>query len=144
MPKELIEKTIDGTAYQIGQATTSKQLKILTRLNKLIMEPLGVLAGDSKNLQQGKEMKLDIEACCKALAGNLEEETVLATVKELMEVVIANGKAVEFDLHFQGRLKHLFKVVYAVLEAQYGDFFEGLGDVRKRVLAAIDQSLKQK
>ena len=139
MPKELIEKTIDGETYQIGQATTSKQLVLLTRLNRLILEPLGSLAGSAEKFTDLENMQLDIKAATAALAKNLDEKIVLATVKELLEVVIYNGQVVGFDVHFQGRLGHMFKVVYAVLEAQYADFFEGLSGFRGSVLQALKQ-----
>lgn len=139
MPKELIEKTIDGEVYQIGQATTSKQLVLLTRLNRLILEPLGSLAGSAEKFTDLENMPLDIKAATAALAKNMDEKIILATVKELLEVVIHNGQVVAFDLHFQGRLGHMFKVVYAVLEAQYADFFEGLSGLRGSVVQALRQ-----
>ena len=140
MPKEVAEKTIDDHKYLIGQMTTTKQLKLLARLNRILLGPIGNLAGDTDKEVDLNKLNLDIKGACNALAENLDEETVLRIVKDLLEPVLRDGQKIEFDTDFQGEMKHLFKVVKASMEEQFGDFFEDLTDGIKSVAAAFSRA----
>ncbi len=108
MPKETATKEIDGHQYVIGQLTTTRQLKLLARLNRILLEPIGNLTGGPDQEVSLKDLNLDIKGACKALADNLTEDAVVDTVKELLEPVLRDGKTINFDQDFQGEMKHLF------------------------------------
>ncbi len=143
MPKEMIKKPIDGHEYLIGQLTTTKQLKLLARLNRVLLGPLGNLAGDTDKEIELSKMKFDVKAACEALAANLTEDVVVQIVVELMEPVMRDGKPIDFDTDFQGEMKHLFKVVGASMEAQFGDFFGEVSEKLKSVAAVIARAASQ-
>jgi len=134
MGREAVDKIIDGTNYTITQFGATKSMKLLTRLSKIVGEPLGEIASgfDSKKnlLDQEFDGKM-IGHAVKALVDNLDEDHVVDTLKQLLSCVLHNGATLDktFDIHFQGRLGHMFKVVFAALEVQYKDFLGGIGEL---------------
>lgn len=145
MGRDVTERTVDGEEYTFTQFGATKSMKVLTRLSKIVGEPIGKVAG---GIEPGKSMldqDLDgqlIGAAIKALTDNLDEDVVVNTVKELCSCVLYKGGTLDktFDIHFQGRLGHLFKVVGAVLEVQYGDFLGALGDIAALTQAGTRQA----
>ena len=131
--RETKEVVVDNHTYTIGQFTPSKGLKILVRLSKIAGQPLAMMADSFK----GKGM-LDSDVngellgrAIQALTMNLDEATVEQTVKELLQGVLRDGKPLNFEIDFAQRYGHLFKVLGAVLEAQYGDFFGAIVAMRR-------------
>jgi hypothetical protein len=118
-------REIDGHNYEFYQLGAVKSLKILTRILKIIGEPIGLITGEATVKDFLKtELNSDILGkALKALTDKLDEELVVNTIKELLEPVLCDGKRIQFDLHFQGRIGHLLKVVKAALEVNYKDFF---------------------
>ena len=129
--RETVKKTIDNQEYEFGQFPATGSLKILTRLAKIVGDPLGMFAtafgSDPKKNFLDQNISGDvINKAVKILVSNLDENEVIDIVKALMSQVLCEGKPiVNFDVHFQGRLGHLFKVIKACIEVQYSDFFEG-------------------
>lgn len=125
------EREIDGHSITITMLPPDQALKILTRLVKVVGEPLAVFAeaGGLEAAVTGDLIKKSVQA----LAEKLDEDDVVKTVKELMECVLIGGKQGKqvFNAHFAGNLGHLFKVLQAVLEVQYGDFLGELVALRR-------------
>ena len=78
-----------------------------------------------------------------ALSERIDEDIVLDTIDELLsDVSYVSGDqyqnlAGSFELHFQGNIFHLFKVVKKVLEVNYSDFLSGLTGVLGKAKALI-------
>jgi len=142
MAAGLIERRVDGQLYEFQQFGAKQGLALLSRLAKIVGEPLSVLLGNTLKGVTGKDFKvkdiLDKEipwdvvlpSAVKALIERLNEDEVIYIVEELTaRHAHCNGKRIVFDTHFQGKLlSHLPKVLWAALEVQYGNFSEGEGD----------------
>lgn len=116
--------------YQFEQFNTTLAIRTLARLTKIIGEPLAIaMAGstggdfDVSGDVMGKAVK--------ALVDRLDEKEVL----ELLKLLAAdkalcgeNGGKINFDEHYRGNIRLLFKVFQAALEVQYGNF---IGAVRE-------------
>lgn len=139
MTRELITKDVDGALYEFEQMNTTTALKTLTTLTKLIGEPVMMTLGSvMKDLKPGAKFKLldvdfntlNADALAKAvkiLIENMDDSRVVDLVKRLTsEKVLCDHKPIVFDTHFSGKLGHLFKVLGAALEAQYGSFLDAL------------------
>jgi hypothetical protein len=137
--RDLVTKEIDGSIYQFQQFNTTTALKIMAKLTKLIGEPLiiafGALKADKTAAPgAGKRNLLDrdidtavLAQAARALVDRLDEDEVIAVVKRLTgENIICDNKNINFDVHYAARFGHLFKVLQAALEVQYGNFFSAV------------------
>lgn len=138
MSRELVQKTIDDKSYEFEQYNTTKSLKTLSQLTRLIGEPILLMIAsglkDRKPEKAGKkksllDTELDNDLLAKAIKELVirmgDDDDVLSLVKKLaIEGVLCDSKQIVFDLHYSGGegLAHLFKVVRAALEVQYGNF----------------------
>ena len=104
--------------YTVTQYSATKGLKTLTRLIRLIGEPLGALTG----VDPSQPEKAITEAI-KALVMRLDEAEVESLIKSMLEGVRVDGQPLMFDIHFAGRLGHLMAVVKEIVMYQFGDFF---------------------
>lgn len=140
MARELISRDVDGSTYQFEQFNTTLSLNVLIRLSKIVGKPLalalGAVFGDEQGkgkdeaarslLEQDLKPALLAEAM-DALMLRLDEKETIELIKTLAAgKVLADGRPVVFDVHYEGRLDHLFRVVQAALEVQYGNFFGAL------------------
>jgi hypothetical protein len=112
---------VDGATYSVTQFSATKGMKLLTRLTKILGEPMSVFMSD-ENADAQKVLPVAIAA----LSERLEEDMVVQTVKELMDGVRDSDGPIQFDTHFAGKFGHLFKLLAKILEVQYGDFFGAL------------------
>jgi len=115
------EITVDDKSYSVTQFSASKGMKMLTRLVKILGEPMAAFFSDPD-----AEMELAFPAALAALSDKLDEDVVLQTVKELVESLTTSEGPVQFDTYFAGQFGHLFKVLGKILEVQYGDFLSVL------------------
>lgn len=134
---EMQTREIDGHEYQFARWGAKKSTKILIRLSRILGEPLSLAITSIKGDKQtrGKSVldrDFDMDIIGKAVRSLFErmsdENEVLDLIENLTsgDNVFSDGKKVIFDLHYQDRLGHMAKVLYAALEVQYGNFF---GDV---------------
>lgn len=135
MARELIKKIIDGSEYEFQQFGAKQSLKLLTRVLKIIGEPMALsveaFEGEGKLLDRkisGKGLAL----AAKALTERLDQDEVVDLLTQFCShpACLCDGKQVEFNTHYEGRLGHLFKVFQAALEVQYQDFFGALSELR--------------
>lgn len=134
----LWEQQIDGHKYEFSKWGAKESLRILLKLGKVVGKPLGLALGA---LQPGasltavldKDVKGDLLGrALDALTMSMDEETCFHLIEKFStDGVMCNGKPINMDLHYEDRLMHLFKVVRAGLEVQYGNFSDAiLGSVR--------------
>lgn len=134
MDDGLEKKQVDGSTYSFSKYGAKKSLKILTRLTKIVGEPLAIgMAAASGNKSSGKsllETELNpevISRAARALVDRLDEDDVMNLIIQLTsEDLLCDGKKINFDVHYNQKLPHLFKVLWAALEVQYGNFFDEL------------------
>ena len=113
---------IDGVQYVVIQYGAVQSLKILARITKLVEAPIEVLIDSG-----GEEANIDnlvIAKMLSAIAKNLDEDDMIRTIELIFKDVKSGGNNIIFDVHFQGRLDHMFRVLGAILKAQYGNFLE--------------------
>lgn len=138
--RQMVQKEIDGQKYNINPMAPTKAVKLISRIMKLVGGSASAKAGDGIETQ-------DIAA---KLLERLDEELVLNIVKDSLdgvnfikpegdsEVKFIKAQVADIiDAHFgQFPLTHLFKVVWASLEVNFGDFFGesgGLGNMLSKV-----------
>lgn len=135
MADGLIQRKVDGKLYEFQIFGAKHALKTLTKLTKIIGEPLTLAftalgVGDKDNKGKGLlDRKIDgvmLGVAVKALTTRMDEDEVLDLIEELAgkDNLLCDGKKVIFDSHYEGKLGHLMRVVGAALEVQYGDFLE--------------------
>ena len=128
---ELAEKSVDGIKYEFQQFGAKESLKTLMRLSKILGKPIALALGSLGEKVDFSNVKGDLLAdAAQALTERLDQDEVLNLIQLLTaDKVLCEGKKVSFDLHYQGRLDHLFKVLGAALEVQYGNFFGAFKDL---------------
>lgn len=133
MTTGLVEKDIEtpnGTVtYQFEQFNTTLALKTLTRLTKIIGEPLAIALGGAEAPAPGAGLLNanlsgdTLGAAMRALVDRLDEKEVIDLLRLLAaEKALCNGGKIIFDDHYRGDFGLLLKVFRAALEVQYGNF----------------------
>lgn len=124
--RDLITKEIDGHIWSIKQFGTTQSLQVLTKLTKLLGEPMTMLIALGE-AEEGSINEMDeariLGQAVRALIEKLDETQHIALIKDLVNACLVDDRKVNFELDFRGNISTLFKVLYAVLEVQYGNFF---------------------
>lgn len=118
---------IGDRQYCITLFAPTRALKLLTRLTKLLGEPMAVMSAAEGG---GPEKVFELlPKATKALMERLgDEEAVVKLVKDLLECATRDRKQITFDTEFQGRLGDMMKLLSKVVEIQFQDFFKALGE----------------
>jgi hypothetical protein len=122
MSTATLERDIDGRRYAVTQLPAMRALRLLNRLGRIAGPALvGLVEGAS-----APPGALGLAA--EGVFERLSDEELEALVKELLSSARVDGKELlpQFDLHFQGRMGTLFRVLSFALEANYGGFFGDL------------------
>lgn len=132
MPGELTKKIIDEHEYEFTKLGAKQSVKVFTKILKIIGEPIALSAGAFEGKGPLLERVFNGDAlgkAMKALAERMDEDEVVSLMETLCgeTACICDGKKVNFNSHYEGRLAHLFKVLKAALEVQYGDFLGEFG-----------------
>lgn len=130
MEQVRVEKdfSLDGEDYKIIMFPAEQGLKVLTKLVKIVGEPMMELA----KMQQDKTAMYDhLASAIRSLALKLDDDNVVSLCKTLCSCVIKGGDGSmtldrKFNLHFQGRLGHMFKLLVEVVNHNYADFLDVL------------------
>ena len=148
--RELVTERIDDNEYEFLQIPVKQSLRILTRLLKLVGEPMGQAAGAFGNGTGGnildREINFDLLGkAMGALTEKLDEDLVVNTISELLEHVNVKNDGgcfvrMDMELFFGRRIGHLLKVVRKTLEVNYADF---LGDITGVVSSKIAKATTQ-
>jgi len=140
-----IVKEIDGQTYEIWHLPTEQAIKMLTKLTKIVGEPVGKAVSGLKS-SSGSILDADVDydfigAAIGILTNKLDEDEVLGIVKTILKYVnkkTEKGGFIEANLDdFQGRIMHLLNVVRASLEHNFSDFFAGIKSRLKEVLTPL-------
>ncbi len=132
---------IDGENYKVRHFSATRGTRIFARLVKFAGEPV------AKFLSAGKAIKENDEAAANAVLGQaisalssrIDENEVELLIKDILESVqVIDAKSGQlrgvgaeyFDVHFQGRIGHLFKVLGKTVAFQYSDFLGGLAGLQ--------------
>lgn len=119
--------SLDGESYVITMFPADQGLKVLTKLVKLIGEPMMELA----KMNNDKQAMFDhLGSAIRSLALRLDDENVVAICKQLSGCVIHGGGSMtldkKFNTHFSGKLGHMFKLMVEVVNFNYADFLDVL------------------
>ncbi len=128
MSLELAKKEIDGALYEFQQFGAKKATKMLVRIGRIAGKPISIFGSQ---LAKGKDAVESLNSAdmiaqiIGAFTEKLDENDVLDIIETFTAVdVLCDGKKIHsFDHHFQNRLDHMFRVLWAALEVQYGNFF---------------------
>jgi len=142
-------REIDGMTAEVFLLPPTHALKVLTRLTKIVGEPLGLAAGALLG-DKPAEPRGDAEAppasalqkdipdavigkVLAAFTDRLDEAVVLDTLKLVMASVHiktaedAGTRTLNIDQDFRGRTLTMLKVFAFALEVNFSDFFAGAG-----------------
>lgn len=129
MARELVEKYVGDQKYQIAEFGTTESLKMLTRLSKILGPSFSMAMSGAKLKDKQAQTELFGKAVGE-LTQRLDEEEVVALAKKLVECCLkGEGAKINFEMEFKGKLGHLFKLLKAVLEVQYGNFFQEMSEL---------------
>lgn len=145
MATELIKRSIDGIEYGFQQLGAKQSLKVLLRLKRVVQGSVSMLLSSFEPSETSislfdRNINTDfIGKAIEALADKIDDDEVIDLIETLTakDNVLWDGKKIIFNTHYEGRLEHLFKVLGAALEVQYGNFFDAfsaLQSVRKSPL----------
>jgi hypothetical protein len=125
------EATIDGHAYEFAKWGAEAATDTLFDLALVLGKPLAQLGAAMKAGEKGGEkFALSVD-----VAGSIVEQLIaqMGTNKKLCmdiirkmtagDTVMCDGKRITFNTHYQDRLPHMFDVLRAALEVQFGNFF---------------------
>lgn len=132
---------IDGETYKVKHFSATRGTKIFARLLKFAGEPLSKFLSAGKSLKENDDLQADavLGQAISALAYRIDETEIETLIKDILDSVQViekkDGKlrAVGneyFDVHFQGRIGHMLKVVMKTVAFQYSDFLGGLADLQ--------------
>lgn len=148
---------LDGEKYKVKHFSATRGTKIFSRLVKFAGEPI------AKFLSAGKALKENDDAAANAVLGQaisalsarIDENEVETLVKDILDSVqVIDAKSGKlravggeyFDVHFQGRIGHMFKLVGRTVAFQYSDFLgdlaglQGLQNLASKAEASVAQS----
>lgn len=129
MARKMEEKRIDEEEYEFRQLGAIKAHSLLLKLGKIIGPTFGEMADSSDDGIGGLlDADINLGSMMEGLFERAEEAVVLNIITTLLSQVIHHGTGhlkseAIIDEHFAGRLPHMYKVVLASAEVQYGDFF---------------------
>lgn len=144
--RKMHEKEIDGVQYSMYEMNPFKSAPLLTRILKLLGNPLAKMIQGAKQKEGGSFLDADISGdlmgeAIKELTERLNEKDVNKLMQDLLvkdlitfqtEDMDAPKKIVNIENHFgKFGLLHLFKVVRFSLEVNFGDFFGGLAELKE-------------
>lgn len=150
---EAKDKEIDGHKVTVTQWPARKALTVKLRLVRAIGPGLGEIIGGMKGTEESvldSDMDLSkVTTALEKLLSALDEATFMALIKTLIssvrvdEVDMSNEK--EFDMMFTSKLELLYKVIWFVLEVNYGSFFGegGIGEAVEKAKSLIPSQRKQ-
>lgn len=129
---------VDGKMYEFEKFGAEQSLETLLDIGQIVGKPLGAAIaglsgqdGDVKQRLMDRELDLKvIELVMEAITGRLDKKTIMPMIKRMTsEKVLCEGKKINFNIHYQDDLMHMFNVLKAALEVQYGNFFVALAGV---------------
>lgn len=141
-----VVKEIDGQTYEIWHLPTEQAIKMLTKLTRIVGEPIGKAVSGLKS-DNGSILEADVDfdfigEAIGILTNKLDEDEILGIVKTMLAYVNKKNEksgfvGVSLEIDFQGKIMHLLNVIRAALEHNFSDFFAGIKFSLKEVLPAL-------
>ena len=141
---ETKEKVIDERSVSVTQFPARKGLKIKLRIATMIApgfaSATGILNGNPDADFDSKVLSFAVSQLVNSI-GN--DATVDFIVNELLQGTRLDEKEINgavFDMEFAGNYGLLYKIIYYILEVNYGSFFESLniGSLTSRFASFTD------
>jgi len=127
---ETKDKTIDGKRVTVSQFPARRALNLKIRLIKLMGPSIVQLFGKAKAITTSMPVE-DIIPAMERLTAALDPDQFVDLILELLSMTRVDGReaCVNFDMEFAGNLPFVYKIVWYVLEVNFGNFFgqNGIG-----------------
>lgn len=109
---------VGDVEYKINLLPPTRSIKLLTKISKVIGEPMATMSG------AGDEKKVEdlMPKAVQLLMANMDEDSVIIIIKEMMSCVFKENKSINFEIEFLGRLDVMFDLCKEVLEVNYKEF----------------------
>lgn len=121
---------IDSIEYEFYCLKTSEALKTLTYILKVASESLGKVIAGARSVDNIKSIldndDIDIEGIISSIVNRLDDPRTLEVAQTLVSSVYRNGKKLDFDTYFKGKILHLSKVLMQAGRVNFSDFLEEL------------------
>jgi hypothetical protein len=125
MPRELVQRTINGHVYEIGSLDPFKALAIFTKLTKLLAPSAPQLMALAKTAGANGGGNLDLFGqVIGAIAERLDEDDVVKTAQTLLSQVLVDGRQLKPAVDFAGDVPTMIEVLAAVVEVEFGGFLQ--------------------
>jgi hypothetical protein len=122
-------KQIDGHNISVTQFPGRRALALKTKLIRLLGTPIAKLIADVKKIDADMDLS-KMAGAVEALVSNLDEKDFVPFVLEMLQCTRIDGKEINdgvFDLEFAANLSLMYKILWFVLEVNFGDFFDKAG-----------------
>ena len=109
---------VGDVEYKINLLPPTRSIKLLTKISKVIGEPMATMSG------AGDEKKVEdlMPKAVQLLMANMDEDSVIIIIKEMMSCVFKENKSINFEIEFLGRLDVMIDLCKEVLELNYKEF----------------------
>lgn len=126
----LYEQDIDGHIYEFSKWGADEATDVLMDLGALVGKPLG-MALTMLSGAKGGDAPVDVDAIGAIMehlsTAAFEKKTLCKhLIKKFATGCMCDGRRVDYNIHYADRLDHMFRVVRAAVEVQFGNFFGGL------------------
>lgn len=123
------EREINGTVYKAHVLKLDQWAALTEDLAGILGEPLSSFLRGDVALSEGVSVGALAIGALGTIGSKLSARSILALSGHMAKSLRVNGKILSKDaqnLYWPGHMKDLAPVVGLFLEAQYGDFYEGL------------------
>jgi hypothetical protein len=160
--REAKKKEINGITFQVSPFMVIEAMRLHAHIVHIAALPLAELVSGpsiSKKVADLDLSGINLVGAIERLLSNLEEETLITTLKRLFQNVVAtwtlNGKShsiafnsdfdVAMNLVFEGKTLSVYQLVVFVLEVNFPDFLDKVRPIGKKIKEiAISQVAEQK
>lgn len=138
---EAKSKEIDGLNVVVTEWPARKALMTKLRLSRIVTPSIGELIGGANSINQDSLLDSDVDlekvgSAIGTLMSDLTDDQFKWLIKIMMSCVHVDDMDMSdeknFDVKFAGSLASFYKIVWFVLEVNYGSFF-GKGGIGKAV-----------
>lgn len=124
---------LDGYEYICYLWNSDKAARWVRRCQEIFFKPIAATIGKNISIEEFspdefelKNMQLDIENGFNSFLNSVDEVKYVQYLKELFAGVAYKNNAINFEMHFRGKMLHMHKLAYKILEFQLADFFDAV------------------
>lgn len=143
-----ITKNIDDETYTFYRLSPRHSTRILVKILKMLGPSIGSGFKEEKiKIRSVLDADIDIGKIVTTFFDKFDIDDVQGIIDVLFTQVNHQGEGIlsnesTYNNLFTGRQKHLYKVLFASLEVEYGNFFvgnRGLGEMYKEIVKEVIQ-----